>query len=110
MRLVRIQVSNFRAISSATIDTEPLTAIIGANNTGKSAFLKAIDLFFSNAPKIDDDDFHGKNVEEPIDIILTFADLTEDEMTLFESNLIEGQLTITRRLIRGNPKNPDHFL
>ncbi len=109
MRLVGVQVSNFRAILAATIDIEPLTAIIGANNTGKSAFLKAIDLFFSNAPKIDDDDFHSKNIEEPIDITLSFADLTEDEMTLFESNLIDSQLTVTRRLIRGNPKESGSF-
>jgi putative ATP-dependent endonuclease of OLD family len=109
MRLVGVHVSNFRAISSATVDIEPLTAIIGANNTGKSAFLNAIDLFFSNAPKVDDDDFHGKNVDEPIEITLSFTELTDDELELFESNLVDGQLTVTRKLIKGNPKESGSF-
>lgn len=109
MRLARAHISNFRAIASATIDLEPLTAIIGANNTGKSAFLKAIDLFFNNAPKVEDYDFHGNNVDEPIDITLTFDELTDDEKALFELNLIDGQLTITRRLLRGNSKNSGSF-
>jgi predicted ATP-dependent endonuclease of OLD family len=109
MRLTRLQIANFRAIANATVDLEPLTAIIGANNTGKSAFLKAMDLFFSSAPKVDDDDFHNNNIDAPIDITLTFDDLTDDERALFDSNLIDDQLTVTRRLLRGNTKDSGSF-
>src|SRR5882757_3975379 len=101
MRLRRIEVTNFRAIRAATIDLEPLTSIIGSNNTGKSAFLKALELFFNNAPKVDDDDFHNGDFDAPIEVTLSFGGLTEDERMLFDSNLIDQQLTETRRLIEG---------
>ena len=104
MRISKVEITNFRPIENAAVELEPLTSVIGANNTGKPAFLKGVDLFFSNAPKIEDDDFHAGNVESPIDITLSFQELTPDERSLFENNLIDGQLTITRRLLRGNPK------
>lgn len=109
MRISRVHVTNFRAIADAAIDMEGLTCLIGSNNSGKSAFLKAIDLFFSNAPKIDDDDFHAHTFDKPIDITLTLIDLTPDELKLFESNLINGELIVTRQLIRGNPKDSGNF-
>src|SRR6266508_3436309 len=109
MRVARVEVSNFRAIAQASIDLEPLTSLIGANNSGKSAFLKALDLFFDNAPKVDEDDFHNKNVGSPIDITATFVDLTTEEAALFQSNLIEGKLTVTRQLRHGPTRESGNF-
>jgi len=109
MRISKVEIANFRAIEQATVELEPLTSVIGANNTGKSAFLKAIDLFFSSAPKVEDDDFHNGNLNGPIDITISFKDLTPDEQSLFETNLIDGRLTVTRRLMRGNPKESGSF-
>jgi len=109
MRISRIEVSNFRAIAKASIDLEPLTSLIGANNSGKSAFLKALDLFFANAPKVDEDDFHNNNIEEPIHITLTFINLTQDEATLFASNLIDETLTVTRQLRHGSGRESGNF-
>lgn len=109
MRISRVEVLNFRAISQASIDLEPLTSIIGENNSGKSAFLKALDLFFQNAPKVEEDDFHNKNIQQPIEIIVTLVELTPEERRLFQSNLIDDELTVTRRLMFGNPKESGGF-
>lgn len=109
MRISKVEITNFRAIEEATVELEPLTSVIGANNTGKSAFLKAIDLFFGSAPKVEDDDFHNGNLDSPIDITVSFQNLTPDEQSLFETNLIDGRLTVTRRLVRGNPKESGSF-
>jgi predicted ATP-dependent endonuclease of OLD family len=109
MRISQVSVSNFRAISEASIDLEPLTCIIGENNSGKSAFLKALDLFFQNAPKVEEDDFHHKGIETAIEITLTLVDLTPKENELFRANLIDGKLTVTRRLLHGNPKESGGF-
>ncbi|MBS4006287.1 MAG: AAA family ATPase, partial [Afipia sp.] len=39
MRIKSIDVSNFRALRNATLNFSPTTALIGENNSGKSAFL-----------------------------------------------------------------------
>lgn len=42
MLIKRIRISNFRSIQQADIDIGPVTVLIGANNSGKSAILEAI--------------------------------------------------------------------
>jgi putative ATP-dependent endonuclease of OLD family len=109
MRISRIEVENFRALTHCAVNVDALTAIIGMNNAGKSAFLQAIRLFFDNAPKVDDDDFSKNNTAQAIDITLHFAELTPEERILFSSNLLDSELVVTRRLISGNPKDSGSF-
>lgn len=109
MRIDRVEVTNFRALRNSSLDFSPATALIGENNSGKSAFLKAIDLFFANAPKVTDKDFSDDNFDAPIDITVHFADLTPHDEVRFDKNRIDGRLVVTRRLIRGNPKESGNF-
>jgi predicted ATP-dependent endonuclease of OLD family len=109
MRVARVDVTNFRAASRVAVDLEALTCIIGENNSGKSTVLKAIDLFFQNGPRVEEDDFHNKNIKEPIEITLTLVDLVPSEMELFKANLIEDKLIVTRRFIHGNPSDSGSF-
>lgn len=46
---VKVRVRNFQSIKDATLVIDGLTAITGPNNTGKSAFLRAIRGAFQNA-------------------------------------------------------------
>lgn len=46
----RIEIDNFRSIQHAKIHLNPLTVIVGANSTGKSNVIKALD-FLSDIPK-----------------------------------------------------------
>lgn len=47
MRLDRIQISHFRSIKSADIAADAVTALVGENNAGKSAVLRALNAFFN---------------------------------------------------------------
>lgn len=109
MQLGRLIVTNFRAARSTSLSFENLTAILGENNSGKSALVKALDLFFSNAPKVDDIDFHEKNFAEPIHITVHFKSLTPAERAEFGGNLVDGELIVSRTLLYGNPKQSGMF-
>jgi exonuclease SbcC len=47
---VRIRVKNFQSIESAEVIIDGLTAITGANNSGKTSLMRAIRGVFTNAP------------------------------------------------------------
>lgn len=68
MLIKSIQIKNFRSIkdSGEIADITKIFALIGQNNTGKSSFLKAIQLAFGKH-KIDENDFH-KDTAEDIEI------------------------------------------
>jgi len=51
MRLVQLKVTNFRGFFDETVlDVEDLTAIVGANEAGKSSLLDALAVFFEDEP------------------------------------------------------------
>ena len=109
MRIKRLEVSNLRALRDSAISFSDSTVLIGENNCGKSAFLLALDLFFSNAPQTKLKDFSDEQVETPIDITVHFSDLTSLEKKEFKSNLINGELIITRQLLANNGKDFGKF-
>jgi len=47
---VRVRVQNFQSIEDAEVVIDGLTVITGPNNSGKSAFMRAIWGVFTNAP------------------------------------------------------------
>ncbi len=73
MKIVSFAVNNYRGISGGieqnTIDFEGINTlfIFGQNNTGKSTFLKAYDLFYRDLQPTEDD-FHRKNTDNTIEI------------------------------------------
>lgn len=106
MRIKRVAIKNFRALRDVSLDFSNTTALIGENNSGKSAFLIALELFFAGAPDVGKNDFSDGEVGEPISITIHFSDLTPYDRTEFESNLINGELIITRQLAL--PGSQDH--
>jgi putative ATP-dependent endonuclease of OLD family len=66
--LKKLQIKNYRSIKdSGEIPITKLFALIGRNNTGKSTFLKAIQLLFGEIKEIEDSDFH-KDTGDAIEI------------------------------------------
>lgn len=109
MRIHSVRLENFRAIKNCEMPMDPHTVIIGSNNGGKSTFLKGLELFFDNAPKVTVDDFHGRNTQEAISISVVFGDLTPEEQERFATNLMDGKLQITRELLYGSPRESGQF-
>lgn len=62
MRVARVQIANFRGVSSATILLPNHAVLIGDNNTGKTTILEALDLALgpdrlNRTPPVDEHDF-----------------------------------------------------
>lgn len=98
MIIKSVYVENFRCIRDETLHCERLTALVGANGTGKSSFLRAIELFYTASAKYTKQDFYGGDTEKPIIIRVTFTDLTDEEKKLFDKYVVSGELTVEKEM------------
>jgi len=76
MIIKSISVKNFRSILDEKLDLEELTALVGANGSGKSTFLRALELFYSTSPKFDIEDFYNSETNAEASIAVTYKDLS----------------------------------
>jgi putative ATP-dependent endonuclease of OLD family len=118
MIIKSVHVENFRCIRKETLHCERLTALVGANGTGKSSFLRALQLFYTAGARYTEQDFYGGDTEKPIIIRVTFTSLADEEQELFDKYVVNGELTVEKELTwplgRGSQKyygasmrNPD---
>jgi len=118
MIIKSVQVKNFRCIKDETLECEDLTVLVGPNGCGKSSFLRAIELFYILQPKVSEEDFYNRDVDQPIVISITFDNLTPQEAELYEVYLDGTTLTVEKEISfpggRGNERyfgskmqNPD---
>jgi predicted ATP-dependent endonuclease of OLD family len=96
MIIKSIYVKNFRSILDETLKCEDLIALVGANGAGKSALLRAIDLFYNPVPRIDADDFYNGESDQELVITVTFTGLNEEAKRLFSSYIQGNDLTVER--------------
>ena len=104
MQLERARIKNFRSLRDVEVTFGAHTALIGGNGAGKSSILKAIEKFYSTSKHCDADDFFGRNQEQPIEIELTFHQLSEQEAAAFEDRVRDGKLVVTR-VFDGSPSS-----
>jgi len=78
MKLTRIKVQNFRCIDAAEIFPTKFLSLIGPNNAGKSAMLRAIEVLLTAATPAADEWRKGHETE-PIVIEADFEDIQEWE-------------------------------
>lgn len=118
MIIKSVHVKNFRCIKDETLECEDLTVLVGPNGCGKSSFLRAIELFYRLQPKVSEEDFYNRTVDQPIVISITFDNLTPQEAEFYEVYLDGATLTIKKEIFspggRGNERyfgskmqNPD---
>ena len=96
MRIKEIRVQNFRSILDGTLECDPLTALVGRNGSGKSAFLSALELFYDPSPILSEDDYYGQNVEDNIEVEIAYHELSADAQKEFSRYVEEGVLRIVR--------------
>ena len=96
MFIESIKVKNFRSIYDETLKFDNLTALVGANGSGKSSFLHALELFRLEKPKISAEDFHNKNTDEDIVFEITFNKLSDKEAKQFGNYVQNGELVVRR--------------
>ncbi len=85
MKIESLKIENFRSFKDETILFDDYTCFIGSNGSGKSTILNALNVFFrqhkdckTDLSKLTIEDFHHKNVKDPIKITVTFTELSDD--------------------------------
>ncbi len=96
MIIKEIEIKNFRSIQSCKISCNNLTVLIGRNGSGKSSFLSAIDIFYNISAKISKEDFFNRNIQDPIEIRISFFKLNEDEKREFSSYIRNEEIIVTK--------------
>lgn len=94
MRLTSVSIQNFRAVKDATLVCDDLTALVGANGSGKSTFLRAIQMLQTRQSKISEEDYHKRNTDEDIVIMAVFTDLPESAVRVFSEYVYDGKLIV----------------
>jgi AAA15 family ATPase/GTPase len=102
MIATQIEISNFRSFCPIPVKVplEPVTAMVGENNVGKSNVLLALDLFRNfKKSKIKQKDFYNNDEKKPIVIKVTFCQLTPEERKLFRRHLSpDNTLAVTQTI------------
>jgi predicted ATP-dependent endonuclease of OLD family len=85
MKIESVRIENFRSFKDEIIKFDNYTCFVGANGSGKSTILNALNVFFrqykdskTDLSKLTIEDFHHKNTGEPVKITVTFTDLSVD--------------------------------
>lgn len=83
MKIESIRIENFRGFKDETVYLDNYACLVGPNGAGKSTILTALNVFFrqykdskTDLSKLSADDFHHKNVKDPIRITVTFCELS----------------------------------
>jgi predicted ATP-dependent endonuclease of OLD family len=84
VKIESVRIENFRSFKDETIKFDNYTCFVGANGSGKSTVLNALNVFFrqykdskTDLSKLTGEDFHHKNTDEPVKITVTFTELSD---------------------------------
>ena len=91
-----LHVRNFLSILDERIDCDNLTVLVGRNGTGKSSFLRALEMFYDPKAAVTAEDFYAEDTIQEIEIAVTFTDLGTEEKSLFAPYLDGDDLTVAR--------------
>ncbi len=102
MKIESVRIKNLRAFSDVTIPFNNYTCLVGPNGSGKSTILCALNIFFretanasTNLSRLDREDFHKKNTTTPIEITLTFTDLSAEAKAEFSNYCRHDKLVVS---------------
>jgi hypothetical protein len=110
MIISRVETRNFRCLRETRVDCERLTELIGANGTGKSSVIRAIEFFFGQLD-VDDLDCHNGERGLTIEVSLTFCGLPDSLTEAAKVYLdAEGCLRVTKRSAPGNGARGSSFV
>jgi len=99
LKITKIHIKNYRSLEDITIYPRSILALIGSNNSGKSSVLNALELFFEASKElINAECFHYKHTGEPIEIFLTFEQLSAWEKEQFGPWMEGDKLVVGRQI------------
>ena len=107
MRLTRIELRNFRCFESLDLDLDQTTVLVGANDTGKSAVLEAIDMLLNQDQRFGVDWAQvrrrtDERAQGDASIIGYIGDLSEVEKEAFGAAAPQGYVRFGKESSRNN--------
>ncbi len=104
MKIKSVRIKNLRSIKDETVEFDDYTCLVGPNGSGKSNVLCALNIFFREVDNAATDmasltieDFHSKDVTDPIEITVTFVDLNDEAKEDFKEYFRQDQLVVTAK-------------
>lgn len=106
MKIESIHIKNLRAFRDQLIDFDDYTCFVGPNGAGKSTVLFALNIFFreqegcaTSVTSLVQEDFYQRNTADPIEITLTFSDLSTAAQEDFKSYYRQQKLIVTAKAV-----------
>lgn len=98
MRLTHLRIHNFRSCRDVILEVGGIHALVGANNSGKSSILRALDFLFNPSTKsLDEESFWNKDTSLEIRVEAIFSILTEKEKDALGPYLkVDGTFHVAR--------------
>lgn len=103
MRLVRLDIANFRCLKEASTTFTDFTSIVGRNGTGKSSMLHALEYLFGLDASVAENDFYSRDQDLDISITAHFDQLLPDEIADFGRDAASGSFSIKKVFTKGEP-------
>lgn len=101
IHISKIRIKGFRGIEDLEVDLSKTTVITGTNNSGKTSFLRALQLVFSNRLNVSFEDFYIKNEVRATKIIIdTLIVPVDDDNTIISDFQSEWQEIFTTERIK----------
>lgn len=102
MNIESVRIKNLRSFADVTVPFNDFTCLVGPNGSGKSTILCALNVFFretenasTDLSQLDREDFHQKITIEPIEITVTFGNLTAEAQQDFSDYYRQGKLIVS---------------
>lgn len=102
MKIKTVRIENFRRFNDETIPLNAYSCLVGANGSGKSTVLNALNVFFreqsgssTDISKLTDEDFFQKETSKPVRITVTFDDLGKSASADLSDYVRQGELVVT---------------
>lgn len=102
MRIKSVHIKNLRSFIDQKVEFNRYTRLVGANGAGKSTVLCALNIFFretqnaaTDLAALQAEDFHIKNIADPIEITVEFIDLSADAQVEFAEYFRQDVLVIS---------------
>lgn len=112
MKIIKIEIENFRLLKNFSIDLEKeLSLVIGKNNTGKTSILSVLDKFLNEKSKFSYDDFNI-DFKNELEVLIKLADVPDEfpskgiKLKIYiEYNETDDLTNVSRVLMDLDPEN-----
>jgi len=104
MKIQKIVIRNYRSLHNLTIYPKDILSLVGRNNSGKSNLINAVELFFEASIRLVDNECfynykHEEPIKEPIELFITFGQLSDWEREQFGPWMCEDKLIVGREVV-----------